>query len=95
MELNTKQRRLIWVGIVIIAIMGVFPPWTHTFKNHLTYSEVPAGYCFIASPPNKLIPSSIFSGVKVDMARLLVQLIGTMIILSLGLLATAKRKNDD
>ena len=28
--MNTKQKVALWTGIVVVVIMGLFPPWLHT-----------------------------------------------------------------
>ena len=93
MTLTSTQRKLIWAALLTLAIMGSFPPWTYTFMGPQgNYSETPAGYSFIASPPPKQ-KDTVFYGVKLDMGRLAVQFIGILTALGLGLLLTAKRKD--
>ncbi|MDO8803522.1 MAG: hypothetical protein Q7R35_03740 [Elusimicrobiota bacterium] len=93
MTLTPTQRKLIWAALVTLAIMGSVPPWTYTFMGPQgNYSETPAGYSFIVSPPPKQ-KDSVFFGVKLDMGRLSVQFIGILTALGLGLLLTAKRKD--
>ena len=35
--LNAKQRKILIIGVFVIILMGVFPPWTYTFK----YGSIP------------------------------------------------------
>jgi hypothetical protein len=92
MRLNTTQRVIILAGIAIIALMGLFPPWTYTLKATMTYSEEPAGYGFIASPPRRK-GDSLMHGVKIDSSRLLIQWTVTIAASCFGVLVTAKRKD--
>ncbi|MCK4820477.1 hypothetical protein KA005_32230, partial [bacterium] len=72
MKLNEYQKKAIWVGAVIILLMGLFPPWTYTFKSASVYSEKPTGYAFLfwPPPPEK---SSYLHGVRLDFNRLFLQ----------------------
>jgi len=80
MELNVKQRKILIIGVVLIIVMGLFPPWTYTYKYRTTYSESPAGYGFIATPPRGDGQSQ---GVKLDISRLILQ--GIIILIAVGL----------
>jgi hypothetical protein len=56
-HMNIKQRITLSLGITIITLMGVFPPWKYVydFPGAMVVPglrvERPAGYHFIASPP--------------------------------------------
>ena len=93
MKLNSTQRTIIMFGIAVIVLMGIYPPWTYTFKYKTTYSEEPAGYGFIASPPSTR-KSSLLHGIKIDMSRLLVQWAVAVVASSFGVLVAARRKDE-
>jgi hypothetical protein len=93
MRINTTQRVIILSGMAVIVLMGLYPPWTYTFKSSITYSEQPAGYGFIASPP-RTIADSLMHGAKMDMSRLLIQWAVTIAASCAGVLVTAKRKDE-
>lgn len=89
MNLNSKQRKTSIFGVMLIIGMCIFPPWIYTFKSSGVYSENPAGYSFIAEPPS---PKSynVMHGVKIDMNRLLIQVIAVASFIGLGLLVFSK-----
>ena len=93
MGLNKNQRIIITISIAVIVLMGLFPPWTYTFKSTMTYSEEPAGYSFIASAPERRQALKTH-GVKLDILRLLVQWVVVFAALSAGVLITARRKDE-
>lgn len=93
MQLNKTQRKIILSGIAVIVLMGLFPPWTYTYKSESKYSENPAGYCFIASPPSRQ-GSSLTSGIKIDMSRLFIQWTMSIAAAVFGALLTTTRKDE-
>lgn len=95
MHLSGARRIVIFAGLAIIVLMGLFPPWTFTFTSQGIYSEEPGGYFSIVSPPTKK-EDSPRHGVKIDMSRLIVQCAITVSAAGLGLLVTGRRivKND-
>ena len=92
MQLNGTQRKVILVGIAIVVLMGLFPPWKHTFRSTMTNSEEPAGYSFIATPPNRR-QGGFMHGVEIDLSRLLIQLAVTIAAAGFGVLVTAKQRD--
>ena len=93
MRVSTTQRRIILAGVAVLALMGLFPPWTHTIRNEGISSEEPAGYGFIAWPPPKKYDSAT-SGLKIDLSRLLIQWAVTIAATGSGVLLTAKREDE-
>lgn len=91
MQLNKSQRIISLAGITVIVLMGLFPPWTYTYKYEATYSERPAGYSFIAAPLSPRI-SSLSAGIKLDLSRLLIQWAITIAALGFGVLLTSTQK---
>jgi len=96
-RLSPTQRGIILAGITVIVLMGLFPPWTYTFKSPRTYSEEPAGYGFIASPPSIRADDHGYRqrwhGIKIDLSRLLVQWAVTIAAAGFGVLLAAKRNS--
>ncbi len=72
--LNENQKLFLWVGILAIVAMGIYPPWK--FVN-----ETPTSFAFLYAPP----PGQV----KLDYSRLLVEwcLAG---FVTAGLIATAQ-----
>ena len=92
MSINGKQRKLIIVGIVVVVLMGLFPPWAYTYSYNTKYSKEPAGYGFILDPPMKKRFSPAH-GIELDITRLSVQWIITLLATGLGVfLATTTKK---
>lgn len=72
--MNVNQKKCLMLGIIVIVIMGVFPPWRmySCFPKSNMKRYEPMGYSFIAEPPK---PSwqAITKGVAIDLPRLLIQ----------------------
>ena len=52
--MNKKQNICMWIGIIVIALMWLYPPWKYTIVlvgSNTTY-DVPTGYYFIFAPPS-------------------------------------------
>lgn len=90
MKMNKKQRVIIWIGIILVGLLGIFPPWSHTFKNHSTYSEESAGYSFIASPPQKKL-NNVLYGVKIDSSRFLLQLLTVCLVFGFAVFVSGEK----
>lgn len=79
MRLLPSQLRTISVAAALLLLMGVFPPWIETVDHRYGKTERPAGYALIFDPPHPSF-SSRLAGVRLDLARLLLQ----WAILSIG-----------
>lgn len=90
MKFNPTQKKILKVGIVIVLLMVIIPPWNYvyTFSRYskTTPKEGPAGYGFIALPPP--------GRVKVDTSKLVVQLIVTIAATYVGIMLAAKKEDD-
>ncbi len=96
MQLNTNQKIILSAGAALIVVMALFPPWMYTFSGQSIYSDEPAGYSFIASPPERSYRySPLVSGVKLDAVRLSVQSLGVLALTAIGLLVFSGRSDDD
>ena len=70
--MNHKQKKVLLIGIAVIVLMGLFPPWQETrARENRPLSRSPAGYHFILTPPSGY--RSI--GYTLDFARIAVQFI--------------------
>ncbi len=93
MSINEKQRQIIIAGLVVATLMGLFPPWTATFKAKNIYSEKPAEYGLIFAPPAKG-EKSFAHGLYLDITRLSIQWVVVLLVTGLGVILTAKRNNE-
>ena len=87
MKFNSKQKKILIVGIVIVLLIGILPPWNYTYKYSSTYRETDAGYSFIMSPPT----AQGRQGIKIDISRLVIQWIVTIVATTAGVMLTAKK----
>lgn len=72
--MNNKQKIAIVIGLILVVLMGLFPPW----KTTMLGIEVSLGYHLIFAPmgvKEQLGPSNV------DALRLLVQWIGVCIVI--------------
>lgn len=77
--LNKRQRKIIVVGVVVIMMMGIFPPWKLTLNSHKFRDQEPAGYRLLINPPE----SEGWYSAEIDLTRLLVQWI--LVVIGTGL----------
>lgn len=73
--MNKKQRIVIWVGLVLILLTGLFPAYEIALGNNLKAYH---GYCFIFSTPS----TQYFSNIIIS--RYLIQIV-TILLLTIGL----------
>ena len=91
--MNKKQRIISIVGVVIIFLMGFIPPWKYIENNSTTYSEMPAGYYLIFSPPEP--DEEEITGVELDMSRLAVQWITILFVMGAALYLSQEKEDGD
>ncbi len=78
---NILLGTILTVGIVVIILMGLFPPWTST--------EFPFfDYAFIAIPPD-------FGGIVLDIPRLVLQWIVVLLATGLGVFLSGKSNRNN
>lgn len=94
MNINEKQKKIIIIGVAVVILMGLFPPWTYTFKYKTAYSNEPAGYGFILAPPKKKT-QAMAHGIELDIARLSVQWIIVLMATGLGVFLTPGTRKSD
>jgi hypothetical protein len=86
MLMNKKQRIIIIIGVGIILLMGLIPPWKCAFSvPRLPHLERLAGYGFIFYPPSpvgvvrsgefgeSIISNPSYWSVRPDITRLFIQ----------------------
>ncbi len=80
------------LGLVLLALLGLFPPWTQSITAPTGYhQEKPLGYGFILSPPQ---PESGVYSVTLDFRRLAVSwAVVTFVIGGLVVLLRGARKD--
>jgi hypothetical protein len=86
LNLNSKQRKVFVLGLLLIIGICLFPPWIQTFSYKSTYSESSLGYGFIAKPPSPISLKRQY-GVKIDIERLILQLVAVMALSGIGIIA--------
>ena len=84
--MNRKQKLALVLGVVTIALMGLYPPWKESGK-----SSVPLEYAPIFSPP---APRSPENSLEVDLVRLLLQA-SVVAIVSAGLIRASAENPAD
>jgi len=82
--MNTKQKIVLWIGITIIVVMGVFPPWVQ--RGGLV--EKSDGYSFILKEPEHF-EMGWFP--RPDVSRLFIQWVMVAVITA-GFIVTFKGK---
>lgn len=87
--MNKKQMCVLWPGIVLVAWMGLFPPWIYTYHSGSVHSEKSAGYSLILDPPSPERSSNNYGGVRLDVSRLAVQLVVVCFVTG-GLIASLR-----
>lgn len=86
MTFNDKQKAVLIIGAVVIALMSAFPPWLYTSAwRGGGYSEKPAGHHFIARPPDPR--KAHVSGVKLDITTYAVQFVIVLSVLAAAVTA--------
>lgn len=93
-KMNRKQGFFLGAAIFVIVLMGLFPPWIHTFNYQGIYSEEPGGYAFIFDPPAASSKWGTYHhGLRLDVSRLLLQwaIVGIAVA---GLVWVLKRTTD-
>jgi len=69
--MNRKQKYILFMGLFIFALMGLFPPWNFRFEGSVVVNR-PGPYAFIFSPPTYK-PYGVEGAPRIDTFRLMVQ----------------------
>lgn len=95
MDFNKKQRTILIVGIVVMILMGLFPPWTATYNYKSQHSQHPRGYAFIATPPHFTLYPIGSSGIVLDISRLSLQWIVVLLATGLGVFLSGRSNRNN
>jgi hypothetical protein len=93
-QMNTKQLRTLLVGLVLIVLMGLFPPWIYTYEGvfHSWRYERRAGYRFILNPPPRApAPNDASMEAHIDGLILAIQCVTVAIIVG-GIIVTQRER---
>jgi len=88
--MNTSQKVALWVGIGVLVLMLVFPPWVgiQSLSRTANITNVyPLGYAPLFSPP----PAG--AGKQVDFGRLSIQCLAVVLVTG-GMIYTLKDSKD-
>jgi hypothetical protein len=83
--MNRGQRIVIGVGIVVILLMALYPPWVYTYPGSGLDSERWASYTFLLIPP-------MVHGVRLDITLLSLQWGAVIVVIAALVFALRKRK---
>lgn len=74
--MNSTQRFIAFLAIIVCSLMCVYTPWLHTYQDQgISQVKRPAGYHLVFLPP---VPAQDhwYFGVRIDFGRLAIQLLG-------------------
>lgn len=93
--MNCKQLVVLWVGIIAIVLMGLFPPWCYPINVNGLRSRKNAGYHCIFDPPMGKGKTDLaeLMGASIDFHRLTVLWIMASAVTG-GLVVTLKGKKE-
>ena len=92
--MNKKQIVVLWIGIAVIVVMCLFPPWHYKSGDKLIQGQIDWGYKFILTPAQA--PNPDYEQLKgiIDVRRLFIQILIVGLITT-GLIVTfIDRKKD-
>ena len=69
--MNAKQQKILRIGIIVMLLIGLFPPWIDTLYTEKYNAETPRGYSLLFSPPEAHTHGAY--GIKIDITRLVIQ----------------------
>ncbi len=87
----TRKNHIIAFAVLVVLAMALYPPWVQTYtRQGMTPSQRPAGYAALWDPPE--MPGSRLVGLRLDIARLGVQIIAVAAGTALLILITDRRR---
>jgi hypothetical protein len=84
---NAKQRAARWIGLFILLLVGVFPPWKGSYSADGTQVSTRAGYHPIWNPPSSEqdVPDNATAlAYQVDLKRIAVQFAVVLFLINGG-----------
>lgn len=94
--MNKKQLICLWSGIIVIVMMGIFPPWFLPLNVGRLQSRRDVGYKFILTPVEIEVPPAVDTSpvvASIDITRLCVQWVIVTVITG-GFIVTFRDKKD-
>jgi hypothetical protein len=88
--MNQNQKICLWIGIVVIVTMGLFPPWISRAVGSRPTEELPK-YSFLLLPPPAQNLGNGVSRHQIYMTRLVIQWLMVAIVTG-GLMPTLADK---
>ena len=92
--MNNIQETIIVIGVVVVLLMGIVPPWKLVVDSRTVHQEFLLSHRIIFSPPSRPVESTSvyqFSCISLDVTRLAVQWI-TVFLVVLGLSLAFKKR---
>jgi len=90
--MNTKQKIISLIGVLIIFFMGLFPPWKYIDENASVYREIPADYYLIFAPPEP--DEEEMLSIQLDISRLAIQWITVLFVMGAIIYIFHDKKED-
>lgn len=103
--MNKKQRMVLWIGVLLMIIMGLFPPvhveafqppWQNNFDEHVPSVSTEYRYQFIGSD-NRIFIDEVGAAVgsEIGWARLRLQWLGVVLVMFVFMFLFRDRGNDN
>ncbi len=89
--MNDRQRKVLCAGLVVMAVMGLFPPWVGTLNRGVLHLRKDAGYGIIWAPPRPLEDDSY--SVEIDVGRLVIQWAVAALAVACGFMFAGLRRS--
>ena len=87
----TRKNHIIALALLVVLAMALYPPWVQTYtRQGMTPSQRPAGYAALWDPPE--VGPVVSRGLRLDIARLSVQIIALAAGTALLILITDRRR---
>ena len=88
--MNTSQRFVLGIGVFLILLLGLFPPWEQVSLSSRGSLTQPVGHAFILSPPPRPNTSSL--GLRIATEQLVIQVSLVAIASVMGVLLFKRGK---
>jgi len=87
--MKTRHKVVIWIGLLLVLLLCISPPWTVTERHRRGYSTTnPAGHWFLMEP----LPTRDNLSLRIDYARLGLECVTVGIAVAGFVLLTQSRK---